>query len=255
LGTSTAAFHNGDVKKMWSWWAQKDQTRSGTVPGYIGEPAVGATQHATIDGTANRESLAASMSSHPRTMKELSSMTSAARASQWGEPGESETSSAGFPVLGTNFFDDDSDSTSESGVGHDDEVADPSSSARDQKQMYDSYFRGYQRPLVEQAAPDPDEPLEGGRESDFRLVAVPSSGMLSPIVNVSHEFDRISLQNQSRELAQSWKLGDFKVTSGVGNTVSHDPSRRARFDPYDSDPLVSQSSLSKRGKSMTRVDA
>jgi hypothetical protein len=248
---------------MWNWLARKEQGGLVALPGFVDTPANTGIHR----GVARIEGSTASLfttSPYPRTLRDIYTMTSAAKASQWDEPGESDTSSDGVPVLGTNFFDDDdaSGSSSDSGEGPYDEAAD-TTSPRVEKQLYDNYFSGSNRPLIDQLdlSQSKLDTKEVGDDAVSNRTIGPSSGILTPLVKVSHEFDEISLQNQRRDLAIGWKLTDFDV--GVGGNNGNDLERtsnpafgRASYavvDPYDTRTMLSQGSHSKPGKNAATV--
>jgi hypothetical protein len=249
---------------MWNWLARKEQGGHAAVPGFVDTPANTAFIKPDIGihrGVSRIEGSTASLfptSPYPRTLKDIFTMTSAAKASQWGEPGESDTSSDGIPVLGTNFFDDDDDSrsSSDSGEGPYDDAAD-APSPRVEKPLYDNYFSGYNRPLIDQLDQSQNklDAKEDGEEASSNRVIGPSSGILTPLVKVSHEFDEISFQNQNRDLAIGWKLTDFEIGGGGSScddlertqNIAFGRASQAIVDPSDARTMLSQGSHSKPG--------
>jgi hypothetical protein len=248
------AFHNGDVKRMWRWWERSDPVRLAAVPGLIGEPSLNdpKKQESTVYlSVANESSSLPTRSSAncPRTLKDLLAMTGAAKEAQWGEQDESEASSTGVPALGSNFFEDDSDVSSELGEDQAEDVAEASGS-KIPKRVYESY-ESYQRSLVEalagsQKTLDQSE-KEGVADGVFSRTVGPASDMLSPLVKICRQYDKWALNHQSPDLARDWKLGDFNVGAASSNDASQQSCVSLGVHVVD-DALVSQGSLSKRGK-------
>jgi len=158
----------------------------------------------------------------PRTLKDLMKMTGAAKEAQWGEHDESDASSTGFPALGSNFFEEESDASSDSGDEPVDEGVEISETKRQQKDVYGSYF-DHQRPVValsSDASQGTSDQTSKGEEAPtgvFSPAVGPASDMLTPQVKFSHEYDRIALNSQSAELAIGWELGDLKVKAQYGS--------------------------------------
>lgn len=177
----------------------------------------------------------------PRTLKDLVNMTRAAKEAQWGEHDESDASSTGFPALGSNFFEDDSDVSSDSADERSGEVAEVSESKRKQKDLYGNYFDAHQRPVAQSSdiSLGTSEPTSKGDETVegvFTPAVGPASDMLTPMVKVSHEYDRLALNNQSPDLATGWKLGDLTVGPQYG------------FQVFTEEALSSLEAKAKRGK-------
>lgn len=258
---------------MWRRWERSDPARFAAVPGLIGEPSLADPKKQESSGYmgVTDEGTSVSMVSTaecPRTLKDLLAMTGAAKEAEWGEQDESGASSTGFPALVNNFFEDDSEGSSDSGEEQSEEIAETPGS-KNQKRMYDNYFSGYQRPLVEpltrsQGTLDQTENEDVAADGVFSPTVGSASEMLSPLVKVSHAYDQIALNNQSPELAAGWKLGDFnfdrvhfRVNAGGAHVrdVSREhhngfPEQSSAFrgDRDVADVAVSSRSLSKRGK-------
>ena len=224
------AFHNGNVQKMWHWWERSDPTRLAAIPGMIGEPSLNDSKlwrDYSVAGSVGvtRNSPTLTSTNCPRTLKDLVNMTNAAKEAQWGEHDESDASSTGFPALGGNFFEDDSDASSDSGDEPVEEGAEVSESKRPPKDFFGSYFGTHQRPL-----PLPSDASHTSKREDaptgvFSSTVGPASDMLTPQVKVSREFDRIALNRQSPDLALGWELGDLSVGSKNGHHHPFDVSR------------------------------
>jgi hypothetical protein len=209
-------FHNGEVGKMWQWFQQTGSNRLSAVPGSIGEPSVAATGGAekaieliSQDGAGGGQ---ATSKTCPRSLQDLIDMTSAAKEAQWGEQeNDSEGgSSNNGRILGDNFFDDDSESSSEQPEDVSEDLGEGVDS-KNKKALYESYF-GDVRGATEtgESAGESERKLSDRKTSNH--VVGPSSDTLAPVVQVSHEFDRIALNNQSLELAKAWQLGEWAST-------------------------------------------
>lgn len=203
-----AVFQNGNVKKMWHWWESSDLTRLASVPGLIGE---GSVPNSPI-------------SNCPRTLNDLTKMICAAKEAQWGEHDESDVSSTGFPASG-NFFEDESDADASSDSGEDtlvDDFAEVSESKRLPQSEFPNPIDDHFQPMVLSSELLQGERLEDasridviGAESSLNPAVGPSSDMLTPVVKVSHSYDRVALNSQNRSLALGWKLGDFIVPVNI----------------------------------------
>jgi hypothetical protein len=198
-------FHNGDVKKVWSWWERNHPARLSTVPGPIVElmPNSNLAQVVSSHGDAKKSR------SHecPRTLKDLNDMTTAAKAAQWGDHDDSDASSAGVPTPTYNLFEDDS---SDSGNDQTDDFL----SGKESSDMYSRYLGASQRPTTTPAILDPKcsdvvEDEKGDHSVPLQeSVVVASSDTLSPVVKVLHRFDELALNRQSPALANGWRFGD-----------------------------------------------
>lgn len=212
-----AVIHNGHVRKVWKWWDTNHPTRFSTVPGLIGEAAP-----SNMRLTPTMEALSASNSMEmeprrvlpgrecPRTLKDLTDMIAAARAAQWGEQAASEASSiaGGTQAHADNFFEDDSDASSDSA-----EDFLSGSEGKEAKDIYTQYFGASQditqllgvTPLVCEDATNVD-PMEARTQDGT------PSDMLSPLVRVFFDYDALALNRQSVALARGWKIGDIDVS-------------------------------------------
>jgi hypothetical protein len=207
-------FHNGDVGKMWQWYQRTDSNRLSTVPGLIGEksvPAVGISENTSHrdahDGAPDQMAISRQC---PRSLQDLIDMTSAAKEAQWGDRDNASDggSSAGVRAMGINFFEDDSDSSSDLPEDDSDDLGDAVDS-KNSKGLYNSYFGDTRRPAIEISE---NADLSGRKSSDRKFpnpVVGPSSDMLTSVVRVSHEFDRLALNNQNVDLARAWTLGEW----------------------------------------------
>lgn len=196
------SFNNGEIRRMWNWWERTDPSRSAasTAPGIIGELLL-------ADGLDSGSTYV--KRDCPRTLKDLTDMTAAAKASQWGDRDESEASSAGFHAPGPSFFEDASDGSTESGEDDLD----------DKDDMYDSYFGDSQRPVLEgstlsREAPENQTP---GKKASEQFG--PSSDSLAPIVNLTRRFEKLALSSQRIELAKGWQLGLIAERVAVRNEI------------------------------------
>lgn len=208
-----ALFNNGGLRKMWKWWEKTDPVRSAasTAPGIIGELL-----------RADEPESSRVKRDCPRTLKDLIDMTSAAKEAQWGDQDESEVSSAGFHAPGPSFFEDASDASTDSG---DEDL--------DDKDLYESYFGGSQRPLVEGSPASRETPETQTNDKKASDQFGPASDALSPFVSVTRQYDKLALSNQSVELAKRWKLG--KIAGGCSSLFE----RASEFsNPDDTTPAV-----------------
>lgn len=227
------------------------------MPGLIGEPSVNDPKKQVSSVTGEHTSaLKLTTASCPRTLKDLLTMTRAAKEAQWGGRDESDdASSTGLPVTGSNFFDDDSDGSSDTGEDQTDEVRE-ASGPRSLIQMFDNSFSSNLNALVNSFANSLDNIDQSERvdvaDGLFSRTPGPTSDMLSPYVKVSHAYDQIALNKQSPGLAMSWKFGDFDVglasvqeTSQVEHIVFSNVHQRSRSAPGGS---VVDGSQAKKGK-------
>jgi hypothetical protein len=176
-------------------------------------------------------------------------MTSAAKEAQWGDRdnGSEGGSSTGVRAVGINFFEDDSDSSSDLPEDESDDLGDVMDS-KNSKGLYDSYFGDMRRPSTETSE---NADLSGRKSSDKRSsnpVVGPSSDMLTPVVRVSHKFDRLALNNQNVDLARAWTLGewDYDVLEDVaaeeaGPMVDLSERSRGPVEGLDDDSPLSPS--------------
>ena len=180
-------FQNGDVRKLWNWWASSSAT----------------THHHTVgDETVTKRDF-------PRTLQDVDNMTTAAKAAQWGD--ESEASSAS--IRGDTFFEDDSEASSDS-AGEAEEFMGGGGGEKDPKDLYSQYF-GTSRDLL--AAPSVS--TEDGSKDESTVDRVVQDGtpsdILTPVVRVSHEFDNMALNRQSAALAEGLGLGNVDAIEDV----------------------------------------
>jgi hypothetical protein len=250
-------FHNGDVGKMWQWYQRTDSNRLSTIPGLIGEPsvpAVGISDNTSHSGAQDGQ-MAISRQC-PRSLQDLIDMTSASKEAQWGDRdnGSDGGSSSGVRAVGINFFEDDSDSSSDLPDDDYDDLGD-AMGPKNSKGLYDSYFGDTRRPTTELSE---NADSSGRKTSDRKpsnTVVGPSSDMLTPVVRVSHEFDRLALNNQNVDLARAWTLGewDYDVLEDViaeeAGVMMVDLSERSRgpVEGLDEDSIDSPVSPSRKG--------
>ena len=200
-----AIFHNGDIRKVWSWWDTKNPSKRSFITNNkfsgISEVLPGAATKSTTKASA-----------FPRSLKELNEMTKAAREAQWGGT-EDGASSALAHFEGDSFFEEDSASSSDSGDEQNEDFL--NSEAKDSKDLYTQYFGQYQQPTLAVSVYGP--PLE--QEDAAGGGALPDgtpSDMLAPFVKITLEYDPLVLSRQSVMLAKGWKLGDITVKKSNG---------------------------------------
>lgn len=200
-----AVFHNGDVRKVWTWWDTQNPSKRST----------STTNHFSGSGEVH-QSTSATESAFPRSLKDLQEMTRAAREAQWGGTDDG-ASSALAHLESDTFFEDDSASSSDSGDEQNEDFL--NSETRDSKDLYTQYFGEYQQPTLAFSdnipAPEQEDMIGGGALPD----GTPSD-MLAPFVKITFQYDPLVLNRQSVMLAKGWKLGCITVkTSGTEPSV------------------------------------
>lgn len=222
-----AMFNNGDVRKMWLWFAHAGSSRLTGIPASISAPEHSFSDQGNIDNGVTLEGIevkAAAPRGCPRTMKDLMEMTEAAKEAQWGEVESGDGSADQEQSAGDNFFEymstgsvssDSDDEPDDFGNGDGGKVS----------RIYESYFGSFRRPVAEptggisrQAAEDDERLSESSRQgSDIKVQVVgPSSDTLAPSVHVTHDYDKVALNNQSAELARDWELGQSQAEAEAG---------------------------------------
>jgi hypothetical protein len=204
---------------MWEWYEKRDPSRIASVPGLIGEPSLQdlfsqSGKDFDTDGE-NNTATGIRKSSSPRTLNDLVSMTVSAKEAQWGQQEESGEISTEFPALGNDFFEDDSNASSDSGAEH----------FEDSTDKIEYYTQPKDKSMAREAM-------------DISKITSPvssdvASEMLTPSVKVSTAYINISLNHQTVELAKRWKLGDFDMT-----LVQPAPGRRNKSKSIQFSPLV-----------------
>lgn len=206
-----AVFHNGDIRKVWSWWENKNPSKRSMFPGMVGHSSINAYSVSIDKRTAKPAS------AFPRSLKDLHEMTMAAREAQWG--GTEDGASTSLEHLeGDSFFEEDSASSSDSGDEQNEDFL--SSEAKDSKDLYTQYFGEYQQPTLAVSDYGPaleQEEVVGGGGA---LQDGTPSDMLAPFVKVTFEYDPLVLNRQSVMLAKGWKLGDITVKRSGGELPS-----------------------------------
>jgi len=221
-----AVFNNGDVKKMWTWFDRAAPARLSNIPSTItaaekafSDPgnsrdpgsSAGGQQH-DLDLEICRE--------YPRSMKDLMDMTEAAKEAQWGDVDDSgavvtvdeQDQSSGdnlFEYLSTGSISSDSEEDLPT------EIADDGGGKR-----FENYFGNFRRPLAEPSADstkgidDQERKAQSSRPGSPATakaqVVGPTSDILASKVHVTHDFDRLALNNQSANLAAEWVLGEWQ---------------------------------------------
>jgi hypothetical protein len=208
-----SVFHNGDIRKVWSWWENKNSAKR--FPGTLGHATVNI--NSINDRDQGNPTVAVKMgSAFPRSLKDLHEMTAAARDAQWGGT-EDGASSAIAHLEADTFFEDDSASSSDSGDEHNDDFI--NSETKDSKDLYTQYFGEYHQPtlsLFEEGAKveNEDEVVEGALQDGT------PSDVLAPFVKITFEYDPLVLNRQSVFLARGWKLGDITAKKKSGESSS-----------------------------------
>jgi hypothetical protein len=201
---------------MWEWYEKRDPSRIALVPGLIGEPSPQdllsqSGNHFDPDGE-NTTATGIRKSSTPRTLNDLNAMTISAKEAQWGQQEESGVLLSDFPALGSEFFDDDSNASSDSGAEN----------FEDSTEKIDYYTQTKEKSTTKEA-------IEVSKTT-FPVGSDEASEMLTPSVKVSNAYINISLNNQSAELAQRWNLGDFDIAHAQP-TSGHRNKTSAQFSP------------------------
>jgi hypothetical protein len=222
-----AMFKNGDVKKMWFWYDHRaGSSRLAGIPSSISAPEQAFSDPGTAskrgDGTHEAaDSKVSKPRDYPRTMKDLMSMVAAAKEAQWGEVNESNADSNDQEQSsGDNFY--EYMSTGSISSDSDNEPADLEgvevAIGKGSHSIYENYFGRYRRPVAEPTdgnTKKADEESQASRTGSGVVggkgrVAGPSSDTLAPSVHVTHDYDKIALNNQSAEIAKEWELGQWQ---------------------------------------------
>jgi hypothetical protein len=235
-------FHNGEVKKMWSWYQRTDNVKVPQLPaGLISSEHESMRQgHTSTPSGLTKQG--------PRTLKELLSMVSAAKDAQWGEEVASDGSDSNDILSGGgNFYEDDS-LGSNSSDDEDDEDGLGNATTED---MYKRNFGG-QDPLKGEGARISQSPLQAyplvpspssasRRTNQLQLFAGPSSDMLCPVVRLTRKFDQDMLGNQSVALAEGWELGPWDTKLNLASSdvplPFHGEETKSEVVSDDVDPI------------------
>ena len=220
-----AVFKNGDVKKMWKWYDRTSSSRSG-IPSSIGAPETAFSDPGGAKGPGsagnNEPELKPSMlREYPRSMKDLMDMTEAASEAQWGgemnESGAAGSQDEQEQSSNDNFF----EYMSTGSISSDSDDNEPANlDSGKSSSRYENYFGNFRRPLAvpggntNPAEGDEQKPRVERSESagaNKMQVVGPSSDTLTPTVHVTHDFDKLALNNQSAELAKEWELGQWQT--------------------------------------------
>ena len=240
-------FHNGEVKKMWSWYQRTDNFKIPQLPTRVEQEgmrqvhnatASGSTQPlTTIDGVSTKATVISKQG--PRTLKELVSMVSAAKDAQWGDEVASDGSdSNGVLSGGGNFFEDDSLGSNSSDEDEDDEGLGNSQT----EDVYKRYFGGqdHVKGEVPKALQSPSlsPNLRTKKPQPF---AGPSSDILCPVVRLIRNYDKDMLGNQSVTLAEGWELGPWDTSLNMPDLEVpfplHPEESKSDFALGDVDPI------------------
>jgi hypothetical protein len=225
-------FHNGEVKKMWSWYQRTENVRVPQLPTdlmtareesmrqALNADSTGSTHPLGTEDEASKNDPGNTKQS-PRTLKELLSMLAAAKDAQWGDDVASDGSDSDDILSGGgNFFEDDSLGSNSS----DDDFEEEGLGSAQTEDLYRRYFGGQdtlkgatkasQSPSRSVPPPSPASPSR--RSKQLHPIAGPSSDMLSPVVRLTRKYDQDILGHQSVGLAKGWKLGPWDT-----NTVAY----------------------------------
>jgi hypothetical protein len=211
-----SVFHNGDIRKVWSWWENKNNAKRSRFSGTVGHAAVNSNSNNDRDED-NPAMIMRMGCAFPRSLKDLHEMTAAARDAQWGGT-EDGASSAIAHLEGDSFFEEESASSSDSGDENNEDFL--SSEAKDSKDLYTQYFGEYKQPtlsLFEEGAKLEKEDQVG----DGGLQDGTPSDVLAPFVKITFEYDPLVLNRHSVILARDWKLGDISAKKRSGDSQSY----------------------------------
>lgn len=230
-GGGLICFHNGEVRKMWTWYQKSNAKRR--MPG-IGGSTIFSPANDPYNQFASRTSIKKALDEterknavtreNPRTLQDLMDMTITAKEAQWGEGNDgtrspisldSETDSSA-----EDLFDDDSLGGSNSSDS-DDSSVDKETSKSD---MYKTYFGKSRRAVAvlsefakDKSATDGGSPATSPRSSNRKFATTKtefgglSAEVLAPIVCVTHAHDQLVMNGQCPELAERWKLGSWDL--------------------------------------------
>lgn len=219
-----AVFNNGDVRKMWFWYDKAGSSRLTGIPASISAPEQAFSDQRNVGNGSNLEGIEIKASvprGCPRTMKDLMEMAEAAKEAQWGEVDSRAGSDDQEQSSGDNFFEYMSTGSLSSDSA--DDAADfHNVDSGNGPRIYESYFGNFRRPVAEptgsvsKKTEDDERPSEASRGDSLVAngkvqVVGPSSDTLAPSVHVTHDFDKIALNNQSAELASGWELGQWQA--------------------------------------------
>lgn len=239
-----AIFKNGDVKKMWTWYDRASSSRLSGISSSISAPETafsdpGSSKGLGSAGNHESELKTSNPRDYPRSMKDLMDMTEAASEAQWGgevnESGAADSQDEQEQSSNDNFFEYMS-AGSISSDSDDNEPIDFDSGRGSSR--YENYFGNFRRPLAvpggntKQSEGDEQKPQVEQTESPgtSKLPVVgPSSDTLAPTVHVTHDFDKLALNNQSAELAKDWELGQWQTEEEVRVRLS--PGMQAYLEP------------------------
>ena len=239
-----AIFKNGDVKKMWTWYDRASSSRLPGIPSSISAPETAFSDPGSSEGLGSAgdhepELKTSILREYPRSMKDLMDMTEAASEAQWGgevnESGAADSQDEQEQSSNDNFFEYMSTGSisSDSDDNEPIEFESGKSSSR-----YENYFGNFRRPL---AIPGGNTKQTEGDEQKAQVeqtespgvskvpVVGPSSDTLTPTVHVTHDFDKLALNNQSAELAKDWELGQWQTEEEVRARLS--PGIPAHLEP------------------------
>jgi hypothetical protein len=210
-------FHNGEVRKMWSWYEQSDQKlriqfpaiKGGPSPlQYSGAPDPHKQSSASGDNlsvfTSARQELPHSRQECPRTLQDLEDMTDHARFSQWRSDESSE---------GDSSIDDQSDESLDESASGDDErevgtaqktplVSPPRYVGKEgiDDSLSSSGTLSRQKLVLSN--------MRSNESGPGRAFLGPTSDLV-PTVFITHEHEDLVFNGQTKELARGWMLGEW----------------------------------------------
>jgi hypothetical protein len=230
-------FHNGEVRKMWSWFEQSDPKRRIQSPAakggpssvqYSGAPDPNARGSASGGKlsvfTSTPKELPHSRQECPRTLQDLEDMTDHARFSQWRSDESSE---------GDSSIDDQSDESIDESASSDDkreggrydaQKTPPVSPPRyiDRDRTDDSRSSSVTTSRQKLASSS----MRSNGSGPGRAFLGPTSDLV-PTVYITHEHEDLLFNGQSKELARGWMLGEWDTVEEEKTPISDGLNEKA----------------------------
>jgi hypothetical protein len=250
-----AMFQNGDVRKMWLWYDRAGSSRLSGIPASISAPEQAFSELVSpMDparaGSPDKHLKTSLPRCFPRSLKDMMDMTAAVKEAQWGEVNETDAASDDQEDnSGDNFF--EYMSTGSLSSDSDNEPAEFINISNEKgSRIYENYFGNFRRPIAEPPGGaarklgneehQSQSSLVGSHASGRKIQVVgPSSDTLAPTVHVTHDFDKLALNDQSAQLAREWELGqwqpeEFGLISAIQQSLA---SQRAYYSDQDLEGL------------------
>lgn len=197
-------FKNGPVQHLWSWYHRHNESTGALkVPQLVGDPANDASTHLQSGD---------SYSVFPRTLQDLEFMQGAAQEAQWGDQDSSGVSSDSYRIVGEgeHFFEDDSEGSIES---QEVEVSHRATDPEGQNSTSFSKLSESQTAIL-QSTTTVDDQEDHTKSNSSRFLGASSD--LSPMSWITYAYESVALHDQSKFLAENWKLGVPNNLESVG---------------------------------------